>query len=71
MRYSLIVVYKEDNGIVEGVWIENHTGTIDTATQKARATEKANSNRISVAVVDDLNYSTPNYCYRKSLTRLD
>jgi hypothetical protein len=71
MKYSLINVYKETDGVVSGTWIQNHTGTLDTATAVARATEKANSGRITVAVVEELNYSAPNYCYRTGLLRLD
>ena len=71
MRYSLINVSYEENGNVDGVWIQNHTGTLETAIKAARDTEKANSNRIKVAVDDDLYYSTPNYSFRKGLKRLD
>jgi hypothetical protein len=71
MRYSLVVVTAEKETSIDGVWIQNHTGTIETASQCARETEKANSNSISVAVVEDLNYSCPNYSLRRGLVRLD
>lgn len=71
MKYSLINVNKEHDGFVDGVWIQDHTGNLDTAIQMARGTEKANHNRICVAVVENLNYSAPNYCLRTGLKRLD
>ena len=61
----------EKDSLVNGVWIQNHTGTLDTAKKAAGDTEKANSNRIKTAVVDTLNYSCPNYCFRTGLKRPD
>ena len=57
--------------MVDGVWLQDHTGTIDSAAEAARATEHANGDRISVAVVDDLGYSEPDYSFRTALKRLD
>lgn len=71
MKYSLINVSREYDGMVDGVWLQNHTGTIESASEIARATERANSNKITVAVVDDLGYSEPNYSFRTALKRLD
>lgn len=71
MKFSLVNVEKQEGKFVDGTWMQNHIGTLETATGKARATEKANSNRITVAVVEDLNYGMPNYSYRKNLVRLD
>lgn len=71
MKYSLIQVDREYDGMVDGVWMQNHIGTIDSATEEARATERANGNRITVAVVEDLGYSEPNYSLRTALKRLD
>lgn len=71
VKYSLIQVEREYDGMVDGVWLQNHTGTMDSAAEEARATEKANSNRIKVAVVEDLGYSEPNYSFRTALKRLD
>ena len=70
MKFSLINVSREYDGMVDGVWLQDHTGTIESATEKARATERANSNRITVAVVEKLSY-TPDYSLRKELKRLD
>ncbi len=69
MRYSLINVDSEASGLVDGTWMQDHTGTLETATQKARDTEKANSNRITVAVVEALSY-IPDYDPKHGLKRL-
>ena len=71
MKYSLINVVREYEGMVDGVWMQDHIGTIESASEAARATERANSNRITVAVVEDLGLSCPDYSYRTSLKRLD
>ena len=57
MRYSLINVSREKNGLVDGAWMQDFAGTLEDATQLARETERANSNQISVAVVEDMYYT--------------
>lgn len=71
MKYSLVNVMKEYDGLVDGVWVQHHTGTLGTAVKAARETEQANSNRITVAVVEGLNFSTPDYSLYRGLKRLD
>ena len=72
MQFSLVAVMAENsNGIITGVWLQNHVGTLESAARRARATELANGNRIQIAVVEDLNYSSPNYSDRTGLKRLD
>jgi len=71
MKFSLINVDKQSGEFVDGVWIQDHISTFETAVKKARDTEKANGNKIIVAVIEDLNISTPNYCLLKNLKRLD
>lgn len=71
MRYSLINVSNEHDGIVDGNWIQNFTGSFEEACKFARETEKINSNRITVAVVEELSGSYPNYYHRTGLKRLD
>lgn len=68
MRFTLIGVDRQKGGFVDGTWIQNFTGTLEEATQWARDTEEANSNRISVAVIEDM-YYTPfqNVCGAKRL----
>ena len=70
MKFSLINVIREYDGMVDGFWLQNHTGTLESDTEKSRATEQANSNRITVAVVEKLSY-TPAHSLRKELKRLD
>lgn len=60
MSYSLINICKERDGFVDGVWLQDSNEGIERAIKAARETEKANSNRIAVAVVECLNYSAPN-----------
>ena len=72
MKFSLVQVYKDNGETVDGVWLQNHIGTVETAEQAARDTEAANSiGKISVAVVEDLSYIVPpNYELMKGLKRI-
>jgi hypothetical protein len=69
-KYSLINVSSEVNGIVSGVWIQDFMGTLEAAKEWALGTEKANSNKITVAVVDHLPGGSPNYSFRTNLQKL-
>lgn len=71
MKFSLINVDRQLNKFVDGVWMQDYVGDLQTAIKKARDTEKTNNNRIVVAVVEDLNIPAPNYFLRKNLKRLD
>lgn len=71
MRYSLINVDKEYDGLVDGTWIQNCTGTFEKAVKLARDTERVNSNRITVAVVEAIPSLIPDYDPKKGLKRLD
>lgn len=71
MRFSLINVYKEHDGLVDGTWIQNCTGTLKKAIKAARDTEKANSNRITIAVVEAINSYGQDYNPKTGLKRLD
>ena len=71
MKFSLVQVYKDNGNTVDGVWIQDHIGTVESAEQAARDTESANSGRISVAVVEDLSHIVPpNYELMKGLKRI-
>lgn len=70
MKFSLIQIYEEINGLVDGVWLQDYTGEFDMAVKVAKATEKANGNRIKVAIVDKTNHSCPNYSLLTDLKRL-
>ena len=66
-KYSFINVSKMQDGYVDGVWMQDFTGEKEDALQRAKDTEKVNSYRISVAVVDNLPGSSPNYNHYKRL----
>ena len=71
MKYSLIVIEKTNNDkTINGTWLQGCCGvTLEKATERARATEKVNSNRIKIAVVEELN-GIQNYDVKYNLTRL-
>ena len=70
MKYSLINVSKEENGLVEGIWMQDFTGTLKSAKRFAREIEKVNSSRITVAVVEAVSGSTPSYHMHTRLKKL-
>ena len=70
-RYSLINVSREHDNMVDGMWIQDYTGSIDEAIQLARETETANSNRITVAVVKNTNNSYTYPCIKYSSSIAD
>lgn len=71
MKLSLIQVHEETkDGRISGTWIQDHHGTLETALIKAMATEKANSNRIKIAITEQINGSAPNYNFLTGLKRL-
>jgi len=71
MKFSLINVVEQSGPLVSGTWIQNHVGTLDSAREAARATETANSNKITVAVVHELSSTAPALGFYTNLTRLD
>lgn len=71
MHYSLINIQESSGSLVSGPWLQNHVGTLATASAAARATEAANSNKIMVAVVPEVPSSVPALSYWRDLTRLD
>jgi len=51
MTYSLINVVKDNgDGTVQGYWMQDSIGSLAKAQERARATEAANSNRLTIAV---------------------
>lgn len=69
IKFSLFHIYKEENSFIDGIWLQGHIGTLETAIQVVIDTEKANSNKINVAVIEGDNFSQYNYYY--NLKRLD
>lgn len=70
MWYSLINVAKENNGIIEGYWQQDHFGTLESAKKLAKETEEINSNKIKIAVVSYLNCSVAILSYWTNLENL-
>lgn len=58
-KFSLITVSSEKDGFITGYWIQDHVGTLETAKAAAIATEKVNSNKIDVAVVEQVSTTVP------------
>jgi len=71
MRYSLINVQESSGQLVSGNWVQDHIGTLASATAAARTTEAANGHKITVAVVDGLSSVVPALSYLLDLPRLD
>jgi len=69
MKFTLVNVDYVKDGLVYGVWMQGFTGSLDQATECAIETEKTNSNRITVAVVEDKCY--PSFGYIYGAKRLD
>jgi hypothetical protein len=72
MKFSLIVVDKtRNNGHVDGSWVQDHVGTVESATRLAIDTEKVNGNKVDIAVVNQLYGDLHGDPYRIDLKRLD
>lgn len=70
--YMLLQVDKEENGVVEGTHIQWCCAcSLEEAATRARETEKANGNHITVAVVDELYDSYTTSRQFKEKKRLD
>lgn len=69
MKFSLISVSKQVGAKVTGNWLQNHVGTLETAT--ARAIEYENSQPITVAVVDEVPSPVPMLTLWEDRQRLD
>ena len=71
MKYSLINIVESSGQLISGYWVQNHVGSLASAREAARATELANHNRITVAVVAEFSSTTPALSYWRDLPRLD
>jgi len=71
MKFSLINITEQSGTLVSGYWLQDHIGTLASAHEAARATEAANGNRITVAVVAELSATTPALSHYTSRPRLD
>ena len=71
MKFSLINIIEQSGLLVSGYWLQDHIGSLASAIQAAHDTEAANSNKIDIAVVEELSSTTPALGYWTNLTRLD
>ena len=70
-KFSLINVSSvNENGTINGSLMQGHIGTLETAIQKAKDTNKANGNCLDIAVVDEI-YTTQLGNIFYNLKRLD
>jgi hypothetical protein len=60
MTYALLNVSRtHPDGTVDGTWIQDHIGTIETAQARAEQTNAANSGALNIAVVNQLPSPVP------------
>ena len=71
MKFSLINVISEKDGLVSGYFVQNHIGTLESASRAARNVESVNSNKITVAVVEEVSSPVPYLTRWDDLKRLD
>ena len=69
-KYSLINVSEENNGTISGYWMQDCICSLAEAKQRAAETEAINSHKITVAVVDQINSTTPALNYYTGLLKL-
>lgn len=70
MKYSLINVEVDKGETVDGYWVQNVAGSLKDATKIARETEKVNGYRIKIAIVNEINSTTPLLEYWRNLKRI-
>jgi len=68
MKFSLVVVEASRGETVTGNWLQGHIGTLESAIESAQRTEIVNSNKIDVAVVNEVATGS---LYHENLKRLD
>jgi hypothetical protein len=71
MKFSLINVIEMSGNQISGSWIQNHIGTLASATERARELEAVNCSMIDIAVVAEINSPCAVLGYWRNLTRLD
>jgi hypothetical protein len=67
MKYSLINIVDESNGVVSGYWLQNVQGSHADAVEVAQDILVANSGKISIAIVDELPHTTPHLNFHSGL----
>jgi hypothetical protein len=69
-KFSLILVSKEVDGKVDGYWIKDHIGNMESASVIANGVSDENRG-IEVAIVDSVSTTTPGLSYFTGLTKLN
>jgi hypothetical protein len=60
MKLSLLTVYRtQPDGTVDGHWLQNHVGTIESALAAAARTNAVNGNRLDIAIVEEVPSPVP------------
>jgi len=70
MKFSLINVSKTAGDRVAGYWLQDHIGTLDSAKERAVATNAVNGNKLTIAVVAALASPVPMLGHFDNLTAL-
>lgn len=65
--FSLVTVSTEHADTIEGNWLQDHFGTMETARERAKATSDVNSGA-RIAVVEQLTGPVPGLSYHRFLT---
>ena len=59
MTFSLVTVHRTNpDGTIDGAWLQDHVGTLDSAKQRALDTSAQNSNT-PIAVVSSVGWCGP------------
>lgn len=70
MRYSLINVASEDKNGVNGYWMQDAFGSLESVKHRAKELEAVNSNMIQVAVTEPVSSPVPMLEYHTMLRRV-
>jgi hypothetical protein len=70
-KFSLINVTQDNFGYVSGYWIQDHIGTLESANALKIATNAVNSNKLDIAIIEQVNSVTPMLGFFTGKKRLD
>lgn len=59
MKLSIIQVKREEGGLVDGYWLQDYVGTLESALVEAQGHEQANGEKIKTAIVSQVTTTTP------------
>jgi hypothetical protein len=69
-KFSLINISSEKNGYVSGYWIQDHIGNLESANVLVSETNKANNNKLNIAIVEKISSTVPGLSFYTGLKRL-